>query len=501
MKKGWKLALISTFLLSIISVVIPMSNVVSSANSAPAFWFGVDGNGAIVLDKNCPLEVDYEKLVFCIEEFPQTHYSTEDQTSFESYSATVTANYTFYNPANYTVQARLAFPFGEKPSYMDIYDSESEEYESKSDLEDCIITLNNTEIPRKVRYSFLRGTFSQNVEEELLKLHDDYLEDSFYRPDMQVTKYVYECSGLEYSSAQVGLLYQGDPSQSRVWFAFNSSYQARLDGAKIKATVKNGQKLEVYVFGKPLINSLDWNFFRRVSDESGVKEVPIQGNIQLDSQKMMTLEEFLFNAYDERGAESEEIGVVDWYNASILSLRESEREPDGVIYLYDSQLKNRLLRWYEYEIEVPPNATVTNSVTAPVYPLINAEYEPEVYTYTYFISPAKSWPKFGALDIEIHTPFYLLKDGDEFAKTEFGYALSLDGLPDGELQFSLSKAENPKSKNNFLTGCGYAFLYLLCIPELLIGELIYGCNATIGTMLGVTTPILMVATALLIKKR
>ena len=227
MKKSWKLALISALLLSIMPVIIPMSDIVSSANSAPAFWLGVDGNGSIVLDKNCPLEVDNEMLVFRIEEFPQTYYSKEEQVEVKSYSAKVTANYTFYNPANYTVQARLAFPFGERPSYMDVYNSESEEGESISDLEDCIITLNNTEISRKVRYSFLRGTFSQNIEEEIAKLHDDYLEDSFYHPDMQVTKYVYECSDLEYSSAQVSLLYQGDPSQSRIWFAFNSSSEMK----------------------------------------------------------------------------------------------------------------------------------------------------------------------------------------------------------------------------------------------------------------------------------
>ena len=79
MKKSWKLALISALLLSIMPVIIPMSDIVSSANSAPAFWLGVDGNGSIVLDKNCPLEVDNEMLVFRIEEFPQTYYSKEEQ--------------------------------------------------------------------------------------------------------------------------------------------------------------------------------------------------------------------------------------------------------------------------------------------------------------------------------------------------------------------------------------------------------------------------------------
>ncbi|MBQ3031820.1 MAG: hypothetical protein IJD29_04940, partial [Anaerotignum sp.] len=54
---------------------------------------------------------------------------------------------------------------------------------------------------------------------------------------------------------------------------------------------------------------------------------------------------------------------------------------------------------------------------------------------------------FGKLDIVVNTPYYLTESGGDFSfeKTETWYQASLDGLPEGELEFTLSESAKPKA--------------------------------------------------------
>lgn len=84
-------------------------------------------------------------------------------------------------------------------------------------------------------------------------------------------------------------------------------------------------------------------------------------------------------------------------------------------------------------------------MTAPLYPAIDAGYTPNLYSYTYLLSPAKTWAQFGELEVVVKTPYYMTESGiDGFTKTDGGYALTLPGLPESELTFTLSESENPQ---------------------------------------------------------
>ena len=131
----------------------------------------------------------------------------------------------------------------------------------------------------------------------------------------------------------------------------------------------------------------------------------------------------------------------DWYNAVVDSLNECDRSDYGVILDYRNPWQSSFLRWYEYKMTVPAKGRIVNTVSAPMYPSINARYSSPVYTYNYLLSPAKSWAEFGTLDIEILTPYSMVLTERDFIKTETGYSLSLSGLPSGELTFSLSAQE------------------------------------------------------------
>ena len=154
----------------------------------------------------------------------------------------------------------------------------------------------------------------------------------------------------------------------------------------------------------------------------------------------MTFRDFAFREYDNSSGISES----DWYNAQVAFLNAGSKNwMYGGIYTEKSAFS--LMRWYEYTLTLEPGQILTNTVTAPLYPAIDAGYTPSIYTYTYLLSPAKTWAQFGELKIVVNTPYYMTENNQGgFSETEKGYELTLPGLPEKELTFTLSEAEHPR---------------------------------------------------------
>ena len=138
------------------------------------------------------------------------------------------------------------------------------------------------------------------------------------------------------------------------------------------------------------------------------------------------------------------------------------------------------MRWYEYEITLNPGEKISNTIEAPMYPTIDEEYDPGVYRYNYLLSPASTWAKFGNLNVDINTPFYLIDNSqDGFTKTKTGYNFKSSGLPEGELRFSLSAVEKPERKSNIGT------FYIL-------GMLMFGLLQILPIIVGVVAVVVLV---------
>lgn len=101
-------------------------------------------------------------------------------------------------------------------------------------------------------------------------------------------------------------------------------------------------------------------------------------------------------------------------------------------------------------------------------------YEPDVFGYTYLLSPARTWKSFGELEIVINTPYYVSSCSiDGFTKTESGYTIKLDRLPDGELTFNLSTAENPtRPVTNYQIALSTHVAIIVGIVLLIIGGIV-----------------------------
>ena len=185
----------------------------------------------------------------------------------------------------------------------------------------------------------------------------------------------------------------------------------------------------------------------------------------------MSFEDFIFQSWKEDMG----ISKIDWYNARVDQLNEylQDNYINDFHFETESFLEN-LMVWYEYECEIEPKGTINNTVVALMYPSIDLRYEPPVYEYLYLLSPASTWSEFNDLKVVIRTPHYLIDSSLEFEEYEEGYVYTSDGLPEGELAFTLSESSKPeKERRNLFHPMVMVYVVaILLIVGLLIGGII-----------------------------
>ena len=433
----------AALLLFLLAALLPLGTT-ASANSAQTSWSGVDASGAIVTGGDCPIVVEKELLTFRLEEFPQSHY--EDEESFLDYSGMVTARYTFYNPSNQTVTARLAFPFGAYPDYGYVhYDEALEAHVNADDTTKFRITANDEPVEVTLRHTLFDPYDQFELEEDLALLQDGFVSDGFFSPDLPVTRYDYVISGVDeeaYPAANAALEVGEFDGKRKLLLVQQSGGHTQEDGSvRISLWAENGMEVTLYCIGEPLEQLPSWTFYADGGVEDG-EEIP--GAMALTGTGELTFRELALTARDPGSGVSES----DWYSALVADWNRTGWMDAGFIYAgerYGFDLSGALMRWYTYELTLEPGERLVNTVEAPMYPAIDSDYEPPIYPYTYLLSPASTWEEFGRLDIVIDTPYHLTESSLEgFEQTEEGYALSLESLPDGELTFTLSTGEHPQ---------------------------------------------------------
>ena len=414
----------------------------ANANSAQSKWEGVDQSGAIIADGDSPIVVEREVLTFDLQEFPQPYYHKVE--NFLAYTGKVTAEYTFYNPSDMTVTATLLFPFGCEAQYGIFYDEST--LLDNVDGEKYDVLINGVPIEKTLRHTLSYHGSQFDLETDLSLLSDTFVQDDFYSPDLTVTKYTFRVSGVDtetYRAADVAFDVPQGMGSYRIYFPDQQgAHTQKNKDVRIGTSVReNGHEFDLYVFGTPFSAMPEWKAY----ENGGVEDKEeIAGSVELVGSKTMTFKEFALSNWREDSGVSE----VDWYNATVAEVTDArnhyDRHPIAEAGRHASGFRGSLMRWYEYEIVLSPGERVVNAVTAPIYPAIDLGYEPDVYTYTYLLSPASTWASFGDLEIVMNTPFFITESSMEgFTRTENGYVLTRNGLPEGELEFTLCSSENP----------------------------------------------------------
>ena len=412
-------------------ILIPCFIIPSSANSRAQRWFGTDGNGVLVLGDDVPIEVTSELLTFDVPTLPYATY--RDAETFLAYDSKVTAEYTFYNPTDMTITATLLFPFGRYPEYAKSYGSDS--MNSDIYMNKYGVKVNGEDVETNIRYTLSRSHDSTyfDTDKEIVRISNDYMSNGDFCFDMPVVKYTYTVYGIsdgildsaDINGIKFSMKYTGDPSGLYFYRNECSTYVSSYHIELSKSINKNYQTIEFYVLGGDLSQGVvDFGVYTN-------KYKYTDATIDVHTTEM-TLGDILLADYDpEKG-----VSRIDWFNAfihniEVINLKYGYNVVD-IERLFD-QYYYYVNRWYEYEITLAPGESITNTVTAPLYPEIEAWDKPIEYNYTYYLSPASCWADFGNLEIVINTPYEMTEcNVNGFEKTESGYRLVREGLPTNE---------------------------------------------------------------------
>ena len=398
----------------------------ASANIALAEWYGSDRSGVGFRGEASPVEIKNEVLTVTTS-VPEEEYDPSKWGPF------VTAEYTFFNPSDEVIDAELFFPFGERPDYQ-------------QDLpEDYSVMLGGEAVPVTLRHSFFPADRSFDLVQDITRLREERQENPVYSPVMMVTVCTFRVSDVDFEKNDPVAAFDMAPRSSEylIYPDVAGGYWEMDNGMlRVSAWIyENGEEFSLYVFGEPPAVP-EWTVYKDGQIEDGSE---IRGSVELVKQRTIPYGELVESARDPES----DISEIDWYNAvtDMLDWMHEKNDCVGIIGSQETSmtpLESLLMRWYQYELVLQPGEEAVNTVRAPIYPTINGEHSDLIYDYTYLLSPAKSWKSFGPLDIRINTSMYMLESSLEgWTHTDNGYTLSLDGLPDGELEFTLCDSEDP----------------------------------------------------------
>lgn len=411
-----------SLLLALVLAAAPVSAVSAKANSAPAYWSGADGSGVIAAE-DCPVEVKSELLTLEIPSLPDTQYMTREE--FAQYRARVCAEYAFYNPTEEPLEVGLMFPFGAVPEYLSYYSPQDGKMVALDDSDRYSVTADGVAVGTELRYTY--ESVAHSVE-HLPAAGKETL--GVFREDADCFRYSYTVdtagAGGDFF-LEIRLSY--NPARTRILLTDFSNYE--LDNGDLVLFLYLGRidPLCFYAVGeKPQVLYTKVTAENYPSDDHSFME---NATVVPDGEPTLVP----FGAWIEATRPIfGQIGEIDWFNAAIGYLEAYEDGSVGLAHFVPEEISSlSLMRWFSYSLTIPAGGTVVNRVTAPLYPDIAGSD----YRYRYLLSPARGWAKFGSLTVEVNTPYLLRETSLSLEKTETGYRFERQGLPLGELSFSI----------------------------------------------------------------
>lgn len=439
----------------------------ADANSADRNYYGENSQGVIITGKDCPIVVDSELLTFDIYKNEPTSNgmtfassSQDDSVNTGFYKKQVTAEYTFRNPTENAITANLVFPFGFYTSY----------YVEKTELSQYGISVDGTEIPCNLRATYCEDpsyydwSDAIDLEEMRKNLVDDFQDDDFYKQGDSVTAYTLTFSNKTAADGYVlcldwkGLNKRSIVSSEYMHYDYNNSVRT-----KHVCTISSyTDEYVFYVIGNAVTQEELLSRLKVYTDYELEDEVNVDFSLTADPEAKTVKDLFLYHREDES------ISEVDWYNVALRCIKEYNSY--SIASLYSFNPTYYMLCWFEYDLTFTPGKTLTNTVTAPLYPDQNGWYVPSKYVFHYFLSPASSWADFKDLTVVVNTDMYLIDNEIVGVESHEGYYVwQYDTLPEGELSFTLCESEEPtKFTSSMGTALGIIIVVICIIAVFLI---------------------------------
>ena len=400
------------------------------------FTQGTSASGVICADGACLIEAEKVSVFFDIQHFPQETYGGEEQ--FCKYGAHAVTEYSLRNPTDQALRVKLLFPFGTPPEYAVSFGENGKIV--FADGAHYRVAADGAEIVPEVRHTYHGDFYYFDAQEEKERLFDGYRKDDFFSFETPVTSYTYTLENAEADpdgGSGYGFVSSFDYNRAKTRVLLSSSANLRIENGSSKVFLDcvdfRDRTFTVYAIGAPPEQAPAWQ--TKNGDAAGER-------FALLSQKNTT-----FGALVESGRKEESgVSCTDWYNAVVDRLNEARTDTCVVGSIEELKKGSMLSRWYEYTLEIPAGGTSVNTVTAPVYPDIETTEaggaRVPTYRYEYLLSAASCFADVGEFTVTVRTPFRLSNSTLAFEDGEDGqYVYKKDGLPHGELAFTLSDGD------------------------------------------------------------
>jgi hypothetical protein len=416
-------------LVKIISILLVSSFSLVFANSGPVYWQGYPSSDIMTVDKDSPIEVKSEDLIF--------DFSNGNNDS-HSVQANVTAQYEMTNPTDETQLVQMAFPYIER-LYNINYDN-----------------LKITADGKELQYEVYAGNVVNNYGNSFEENKDENFD--FDEIVNTISNNIYDAKS--FSADEIGKLYSIEikpTTDNGIDFTVDFTYDQdetniltknfngfSLNGGKARITSGcfDTQIAEIYVLGEDFDMDIKGYTIGSSKEETDLftyeiteKEVNVRSYL-LDSMKSNSFVDF------------KHISDIQLYNLYAVALDKYFINNMGFCTVDDVLAESGSVRIITlvYTVEFLPSQEQTVSVSYKTKGTMDKRNtsSPQ-YLFDYILNPAKNWNSFNDLNIKIITPQeapYIIDSSIELINEEGNiYTASLEKLPEEDLSFTLYSKE------------------------------------------------------------
>ena len=399
-------------------LLLPALLLPAGANSEPTKWEGTPASEILVVDGDSPITVSSERLTF-------------DVVGKDSYSLTarVTAAYQMENPTDEALAVQMAFPMEEVPADFN--------------PAGVSITANGAEVPFRLNFGetiykeYAPTVFDPEMTGTVYTFLPDGKEDDPWltieiHDDMEQKIFVNDLYSGSYSSTDSYYTFGLDAEEGITVFAFDGS---------LDYTVRGGYTL----------TETEDTFAHYFQSWLGAQSYAGQydGHWEdLVAQKYMGLNQLWTDCPVVASGWLEQYGRSRQTITLVYTVDFPARSGQEVVVSYLSRsdgLREGTADWQ--------------------------------HTFTYLLSPARHWADFGALDITVNAneefPYVIDSTVPLESSGEQTYTARLDGLPNGDLRFTLYPQPQISAFDRYsaavnLTSWSFLLLLLLAVVALVL---------------------------------
>ncbi|NLY50880.1 MAG: hypothetical protein GX062_07760 [Firmicutes bacterium] len=401
-----------------------------SANAGPSYWHGYPSYEVLAVDKDCPLQVKSERLLFDLSADSRSSYTVQGQ---------VTAAYRMLNPTANDLAVQMAFPLISSPAAFS--------------AQNVTVTVDDRDVPYRLYLGNAVDSYGAEGEEKNLAF-DDILAtvtNQPYQPEHfsgQETGQLYSLEVTPTTDQSIHLVvdFEFDPDKTSILTNGFSRFERHGNLVRVASRCYEPRRLEIFVIGADIDFKTSAYIDGQLQQRTNLYSIHTsKGKVALRPYLLSSLKSWLEELAAETGTTIplartfSEQQLYDLYASAL------DRYLTGgfceLQELHHVLHEERVLTLV-YDVDFPARSTRKVNVTSnTVATMDRRKTAHPVYTFTHILNPARYWNSFGSLTIDISTPpeapHVIASNLDLTQIEEQRYTTTVPSLPDHDFVFSI----------------------------------------------------------------